>query len=99
MNTRAGSGCQGQENREGAAGTQGALNLDPTAVGLGDGLRDAEAQAGAAGLARASLVRAVEALEDSGKGLDGDADSGVLNADLCEIATRSTCLGTVLRRL
>ena len=71
-----------QEDAKRASGAHGALDPDPTAVQLGDGLGDAEAQAGAAHFSGARLIRPVEPVEDVRQSFGGDARPGVLNGDL-----------------
>ena len=51
-------------------------------MGLHNVLDDGEAEAGAAGFARARLVDAVEALEDALQVLGGNAGAEVLNGEL-----------------
>ena len=51
-------------------------------MGQHDVLDDGEAEAGAAGFARAGLVDAIEALEDALQVLGGDAGAEVLNGEL-----------------
>ena len=58
---------------EGAAPAEAAVDGDAAAVGLGDVLDDGEAEAGAAELAAARLVDAVEALEEPRQVLARDA--------------------------
>ena len=54
-----------------------AFDADVAAEGLGEVLDDGEAEAGAAELAGAGFIDAVEPLEDAGEVLLGDADAGV----------------------
>lgn len=70
---RAGSGfvlvvdrgrAQRQDDVEGAPEARGALHRDLPAMGVQDVLHDAQAQSGAAAVARAVFVHPVEALED-----------------------------------
>ncbi len=75
------SGTKWKKERERAANAGSALHLDSTAVGLGDGLGDAEAQAGAPCLARARWIHAIESLEDSRQGLRSDPDAGIPHFD------------------
>ena len=58
---------------EGAAVADVAGDRDTAAVRMGDVFDDGEAQAGAAEVATASLVDAVEALEEPGQVLSSDA--------------------------
>lgn len=68
---------QGKDNARPADG--GAFGVDAAAVELDDVFDDAEAKAGAAPLAGAALVDAVEALEDVGQVLFRDAGPVVLD--------------------
>ena len=56
---------QGKREVESGAGAELAFRPDAAPMGLHDVLHDGQAQAGAAGLARARLVDAIEALEDA----------------------------------
>src|SRR5690606_3220385 len=58
-----------------------ALDIDPAGVGPNDRERDREAEAGAAGMAVTSTLRAVEALEEVRQVLVVDALAGVLDVD------------------
>src|SRR2546425_12995806 len=64
------------------ADVQGAANLEPAAVCLHDVLDDREAETGAAELARARFVDAVEALRQPRQVGRRDTDAVVLDADL-----------------
>ena len=76
-------GCaSGQREVEVSAVAQFAFGPDASAVGLDDVLDDGQAQAGAAGLAGAGFVNAVEALEDAVEVLGGDAGAEVLDGEL-----------------
>ena len=58
-------GRQGQGEVEGLAGAEFAFGPDAAAVGQDDVLDDGQAEAGAARLAGARFVDAIEALEDA----------------------------------
>src|SRR5215831_9370459 len=73
--------CEGEGEGEDGAAVIFALDRDLAAVGLDDMLDDGEAQARAAGLARAGLVHAVETFEDARQVLGHDADAGVGRVD------------------
>src|ERR1039458_259308 len=72
---------QGQREVEGCAGAEFAFGPDAAAVGQDDVLDDGQAEAGAAGLAGACFVDAVEALEDAIEVLGGDAGAEVLDGE------------------
>ena len=76
--------CGGERQREVEAGAVAKLAFSPdaSAVSLHNVLDDGEAEAGAAGLARARLVDAIKALEDALEMLGGDAGAEVLNGEL-----------------
>jgi len=59
------------------AAADGALHPDAPAMHFDDVLGDGQAQAGAASLARARRVHAIEALEDARLVRGGDADAGI----------------------
>src|SRR5919204_73588 len=61
---RVGAGLERQQDLEGAAGTDRALDLDRAAVGLHDGLDDREAETQAAPVTATALVEPGETLED-----------------------------------
>src|SRR5438045_6047285 len=65
-----------EEDAEAAALADGALRGDGAAHGLDQVAHDRQAEAEAAGAARARRVGAVEAVEDAVEVLGGDADAG-----------------------
>ena len=72
----------GKGEGEGASVAEFAVGTDGATVGAHDVLGDGEAEAGAAGFARAGFVDAVEALEEARKMLGGDAGAEVANIEL-----------------
>src|SRR3954464_10297812 len=80
---------RGEFQAEGAAFAGGGVDLDLAAVDLGDVFDDREAEAGAAHFAAAAAVDAVEAFEDAGEVVLGDADAvvGDLDGDRLAVGT------------
>src|SRR5436853_3023907 len=72
---------QRQLHPKGRAAADAALDVHLAAVGLGHVLDDGEAEAGAPLVAGPALVDAVEALEETGDRLGGDADPCVAHLD------------------
>src|SRR5258708_37218118 len=69
----------GEGEEEGAAVAEFAFGADGAAVGEHDVFGDGETEAGAAGFAGAGLVDAVEALEEAGQVLGGNAGAEILH--------------------
>lgn len=94
-----------ERKREGRPHSQFAADADPLAVGLDDMLDDRQSEARAALLARTSLVRTVEPLENTGYVLLGDTDTVVLDLDedlvqhVAELDPRQTTLLAVTDRV
>ncbi len=70
----------GKEKR--GALQEGAFDADVAAHGAGEVFDDGQAKSGAAELAGASLVNAIEAFEEAGKVFGRDSDTGIGNGDL-----------------
>ena len=70
---------KGKTEGEGRAAVYFTFYVDFTAVHFYDKLDDGKTQAGAAGTSAARLVHPVEAVEDEGKILGGDAKTGIFN--------------------
>ena len=73
---------QWQREVEGGAAAQFAFCPDASAVGQDDVLDDGQTEAGAARLARARFINAIEALEDAGEVFAGDAGAEVADGEL-----------------
>ena len=71
----------GKRNGDGGAQTESAFEADGAAVGFDDALADREAEARAAGGARAGGVRPVEALADMREMLRRHSLAGILDGD------------------
>src|ERR1700675_1232204 len=72
----------GECEEEGAAAGEFAFGADGAAVGQHDVFGDGEAQAGAAGFAGAGFVDAIEAFEQAGQVLGGDAGAEIFDIKL-----------------
>ena len=73
---------QGQAQRDLGPLAETAHDLDAATVRLDDGLGDGQAESDASQLPRTRLVEAVQALEDTGQLLVGDAATTVFDADV-----------------
>ena len=71
------SGIEGKQDRKGASLPGGAFDLDPSAMGLGDGSDDAESETGTAFTVRAGLDSSVEPLKDPLLLFTGEANPGI----------------------
>lgn len=70
----------GQPHREGRFHTRCTGEIQRSAVGFDGAADDAEAEAGALDLRAVMLVAAIEAFEDEGQVVCGDADAVVAHA-------------------
>ena len=70
-----------QGERDARAAAEGAVDLDPAAVGLGDRAADGQAEAGPIRLRAPRGIDAIEAVEDVGQVLGRDADPRVGDDD------------------
>src|SRR3982074_2515993 len=71
----------GKSDSKDGAVAERALRFDQTAMQVHDPTRNRETQAGAAGFAGASLIGAVEPLENMGQVFVADANSAITNLD------------------
>src|SRR5918997_1674629 len=82
LSSGAGSGEQGQAQRDLRSPTQATHGLDAPSVRLDDGLGYRQAEPGASQPARTRLLKAVEALEDARQLFSGYSRAAILHADM-----------------
>src|ERR687894_540181 len=82
LSSGAGSGEQGQAQRDLRSPAQATHGLDAPSVRLDDGLGYRQAEPGASQPARTGLLKAVEALEDARQLFSGYSRAAILHADI-----------------